>query len=101
MGEVQETIASRKCQRFDVTFTKDFSRGSKADRCSSKSEVGASAGLASKESGVDWKVQTNRPGLQIGPFGFKESRATICNRIERTFSTKGSESTKRKGCLNG
>ena len=57
MGEVQETIASRKCQRFDVNFTKDFKPRSKTDRCGCKSRVGASEG-SSKKSGVDWKVQT-------------------------------------------
>ena len=50
MGETQKAISTGKCQRLQLRITKNFSRRSEADRCGSKSKMGASEGTASKES---------------------------------------------------
>ena len=76
MGEVQETIASRKCQRFDVNFTKDFSRRSKADRCRSKSEMGASQSPASEESRISFPKSPNEEARYSRAFRLY-SRSTV------------------------
>jgi hypothetical protein len=52
MGEDQKAISRAKRQTLQVRTTKNFSRRSKANRCCSKSQTGASESTAIKESSV-------------------------------------------------
>ncbi len=70
MGEVQETIVSCECQNIQAGFAQDFSCWQKADRCRSKSKVGASKGPTDQEGGLVSKLQKKRPDSKIGPQTF-------------------------------
>jgi hypothetical protein len=52
MGDNQKAISRGKRQTLQLRITKNFSRRSKANRYRSKSQMGASESIASKESSV-------------------------------------------------
>jgi len=72
MGESTETILTPcECQIVELRQSKDLSRGSKADRCGSKGQMGTRESAAKKESGLAGPtIGIQRPGLKSGLLDF-------------------------------
>jgi hypothetical protein len=69
MGETQKAISTGKRQTLELRITKNFSRRPKANRCGSKSKMGASESDTSKESSVVVvENQSSEARRQAGPF---------------------------------
>src|SRR5207248_11569908 len=88
MGEDQKAVARGKRQTLQLRITKNLSRRSKANRCSSKSKMGTSESTASEESSVV-VVQDSEfkgPGIKLGPFAsvIVHSGVNECNRLITT-----------------
>jgi hypothetical protein len=85
MGEDQKAISRGKRQTLQLRITKNFSRRSKANRCSSKSKMGASESTASEKSSVV-VVQNSKARHQARAFRFciVDSGVNECNRLITT-----------------